>query len=65
MIRVAAVVILTLVPFTLSILAAYGAWEAIRGISTLWRMIAMTLVWIGAFAAGAQLFWKVVDRLAL
>jgi len=65
MIRVAAVVMLTLVPFTLSILAAYAAWETIRGISTVWRMIAMTFVWIGAFAAGAQLFWKVVDRLAL
>ncbi|HXY56376.1 MAG TPA: hypothetical protein VEH01_02070 [Nitrososphaerales archaeon] len=64
MIRIAAVVLLTLVPFAVSILAAYAAWESIRGIWILWRMIAMTLVWIGAFASGAQLFWKVVERLA-
>jgi hypothetical protein len=64
MIRLAAVVMLTLVPFGLSILAAYAAWESITHIWILWRMVAMTLVWIGAFAAGAQIFWKVVERLA-
>jgi len=62
--RLAAVVGLTLMPFAASIVAAYAAWEAIAGIATVWRMIVMTLVWIAAFAAGTQLFWKVVERLA-
>jgi hypothetical protein len=53
-----------LMPFALSILGAYTAWEAIRGIAILWRMIAITLIWIGAFAVGTQVFWKVVERLA-
>ncbi len=65
MIRQAAVVLLSLVPFAVSILAAEVAWENITGIATVWRMIAMTLVWIGAFAASTQLFWKVTDLLAL
>jgi len=51
-------------PFGASILAAYATWELITGIAALWRMIAMTLVWIAAFAAFTQLFWKVVEVLA-
>lgn len=61
--RLVAVVALTLMPFAASIVAAYVAWQAITGIATVWRMIGMTLVWIAAFAAGTQLFWKVVERL--
>jgi len=51
-------------PFAASILAAYASWEEVAGISTVWRMILMTLVWIAAFAVGTLLFWKAVERLA-
>ena len=54
----------TLVPFAVSILVAYAAWETITGIAAVWRMIAMTVAWIVAFAAGTKLFWKVVETLA-
>jgi len=64
LIRLAAVVGLSLMPLAVSIMAAYASWEIVTGIATVWRMIAMTLVWIAAFAAGTQLFWKVVERLA-
>ena len=64
MIRQAAVAGLTLMPFGVSVLAAYISWEAITGIMTVWRMIIMTFVWIGAFAGATRLFWKVVESLA-
>jgi hypothetical protein len=51
-------------PFGVSIVFAYGAWVMVTGVATVWRMIVMTLVWIAAFAAGTQLFWKVTDLLA-
>jgi hypothetical protein len=57
-------VVLSLMPFGVSILFAYVAWTTIIGIATVWRMVIMTLVWIAAFAAGTQLFWKVTDLLA-
>jgi hypothetical protein len=55
---------LTLLPFGASILAAFFAWELITGIATVWRMVAITFVWIATFAAGTQLFWKAVEALA-
>jgi len=51
-------------PFAVSILAAEGAWLMVAGIATVWRMIVLTLVWIGAFAVGTQLFWKMTVILA-
>ena len=63
LIRQAAVVLLSLMPFAISIGAAEVAWQAITGVATVWRMIAITLVWIGAFAVGTQLFWKVTGAL--
>ena len=43
---------------------AYGAWDLFEEMATVWRMVIMTLVWVGAFAAGTQLFWKATDLLA-
>jgi len=51
-------------PFAVSILAAEGAWVIASGIATVWRMVFITLVWIGAFAVGTQLFWKMTGILA-
>jgi len=51
-------------PFGVSILFAYGAWITIEGVAAVYRMLVMTLVWIAAFAAGTQLFWKVADLLS-
>ena len=62
--RQAAVAFLAMVPLAISICAAYAAWETTVGILTVWRMITITLVWIGAFALGTQLFWKVTGLLA-
>ena len=64
MIRQAALVLLSLMPFGVSVLFAYASWSAVTGVAALWRMIVMTLVWIAAFAAGTELFWKVTDLLA-
>lgn len=64
MIKQAALVVLSLMPFGVSILFAYAAWTMVTGIATVWRMVAMTLVWIAAFAASTQLFWKVTDLLS-
>jgi len=63
--RQAAVIGLSLVPFVLSSMAAFLAWEVAVALETVWRMIFVVLVWIPAFAVGTQLFWKVVGLLAL
>jgi hypothetical protein len=63
LIRQMAVIGLSIVPFILSSILAFLAWEAVSGIEA-WRMITTALVWIAAFAAGTQLFWKGVERLA-
>lgn len=51
-------------PFGLSIAFAYTTWEMVGSIAAVYRLVAMTLVWIAAFAAGTQLFWKVTELLA-
>ena len=51
-------------PFGVSIAFAYAAWMMVIGVATVWRMVVMTLIWITAFAAATQLFWKVTDLLA-
>jgi hypothetical protein len=63
LIKQAAVAGLSLLPFMLSISAAYFAWYVFPSIEA-WHMIVTVLVWIGAFALGTQLFWKVVELLA-
>jgi hypothetical protein len=60
----AAVIVLSLLPFLVSTVAAYLAWEVAAAMVTVWRMIFVVLVWIPAFAGGAQLFWRVVGLLA-
>ena len=55
---------LALFPFGLSVSTAYVAWAIFPSIEA-WHLIVTALVWIGAFAAGTQLFWKVVELLAL
>jgi hypothetical protein len=62
--KVAAVIVLTLLPFVVSSVAAYLAWEVAAALETVWRMIFVVLIWIPAFAGGAQLFWRVVGLLA-
>ena len=52
-----------MVPFALSSVLAFIAWEAANGIET-WRIIGTTLTWIVSFAIGTQIFWKGVERLA-
>ena len=64
MIRQAAVIGLSLLPFILSSGAAFLVWEFATTLETVWRMIFVALVWIPAFAGGTQLFWKVVGLLA-
>ena len=63
MIRQAAVVGLSLIPFGLSVATAYLAWSVFPEIEG-WHMIVTVLVWVTAFAAGTQLFWSLVERLA-
>jgi hypothetical protein len=63
LIKQAAVAGLSLLPFGLSISAAYLAWTIFPSVEA-WHMVVTVLVWIGAFAAGTQLFWKVVELLA-
>ena len=53
-----------LIPFALSITAAFLAWSVFPSIE-LWHMVVTTLVWVGAFAAGTKIFWKVTDLLAI
>jgi len=62
--RQAAVIGLSLIPFAISSVAAFLAWEIAEELETVWRMIFVVLVWIPAFAGGTQLFWKVVGLLA-
>lgn len=62
--KVAAVVLLSLMPFGASISFAFVAWQLAAGVATVFRLVAMTLVWIAAFAAGTQVFWKVTGLLA-
>ena len=62
MIRQAAVIGLSVIPFVLSSALAFVAWELVNGVEA-WRMITTALVWIVAFAAGTQLFWRGVERL--
>jgi hypothetical protein len=64
MIRQAAVIGMSLLPFFLSSGAAYLAWEFTVPLEAVWRMVFAVLVWIPAFAGGTQLFWKVVGLLA-
>ena len=64
MIRQAAVVGLSLLPFVLSTGASFLAWEFAVSLEEVWRMIFVVLVWIPVFAGGTQLFWKVVGLLA-
>jgi len=64
LIKQAAVAGLSLLPFGLSVSAAYFAWAIFPSLEA-WHMIVTVLVWIVAFAAGTQLFWKVVELLAL
>ena len=63
MIRQAAVVGLALIPLAISIPAAYAAWLAFPSIEA-WHMIVTGFVWVAAFAAGTQIFWKGVERLS-
>ncbi len=63
LIRQAAVVGLSLFPLGVSILAAYVAWNIVGSVEA-WRMVTTVLVWVAAFAAGTQLFWKAVGVLA-
>jgi hypothetical protein len=64
MIRQAAVIGLSLLPFILSSGAAFLAWEVASALETVWRMIFVVLVWIPAFAGGTRLFWSVTGLLA-
>jgi hypothetical protein len=64
LIRQLAVIFLSLVPFAISIMAAYLTWAAFPSIE-LWHMVATTLVWVVSFAAGTALFWKVTELLAI
>jgi len=62
--RQAAVALLSLLPFAVSSVFAFGAWEATEALATVWQLIVMVLVWVGVFAACTQVFWKVVGALA-
>ena len=50
-------------PFGAAIGFAYVAWHLAAEVSTVVRLIAITLVWIAAFAAGTLVFWKVTGLL--
>jgi hypothetical protein len=63
LIKQAAVIGLSIVPFAVSSVLAFLAWEAVNGMEG-WRMIATAVTWIIGFALGTQLFWKGVERLA-
>ena len=63
MLRQVAGIALSLVPFAISSVLAFVAWEAVSGVEA-WRMITTTLTWIVGFALGTRLFWKGVERLA-
>lgn len=64
MIRQAAVIGLSLLPFVLSSGAAFLAWEFTTALEAVWRLIFVVLVWIPVFAGGTQLFWRAVGLLA-
>jgi hypothetical protein len=53
-----------MIPFAFSAMAAYLVWNTVEGIALLWKMILIAIVWIMAFAAGTQFFWKAVELLA-
>jgi ABC-type uncharacterized transport system permease subunit len=55
---------LSFLPFGASSVAAFGVWELLESLPTLWKMVIIFFVWIGVFAIFTQLFWKVVDLLA-
>jgi hypothetical protein len=55
---------LSIIPFVLSISSAYLAWAVFPQID-LWHMVVTTLVWVGTFAAGTKIFWKVTEALAV
>ena len=56
-------IFLSLMPFGVSIGFAYVAWQLLVGVSTVFRLITIALVWIAAFAAGTLVFWKVTGLL--
>ena len=63
LIRQAALIGLSVVPFAVSSALAFAVWWTFA-IPSPWRMIMIVLVWIGDFAACTQLFWIVVRKLA-
>jgi hypothetical protein len=64
MIRQAAVIGMSLLPFVLSTGVAFLVWEFATALEAVWRLILVVLVWIPMFAGGTQLFWKAVGLLA-
>jgi hypothetical protein len=63
LIKQALVVVLSLLPFGLSIMAAYITWRIFPFIEG-WHMVVTASVWIAVFAGGTQLFWRIVEQLA-
>ena len=63
MIKQAAVIGLSLIPFALSTVLAFLTWEALNGIEA-WRLVSTGLAWVVAFALGTRIFWRGVERLA-
>jgi len=57
------VLLLSLLPLSISIAAAYVAWLVVPWVEA-FHMIITVLVWVAAFAVGTQLFWKGVELLA-
>jgi hypothetical protein len=57
-------VIFSLFPFGISVIAALAGWEISGGFDPLPRLAFAVFSWVIAFAAGTQAFWKVVERLA-
>ena len=56
-------IFLSLMPFGVSVGFAYVAWQVVSGLGTLFRLVAIALVWIAAFAAGTLVFWKATGLL--
>ncbi len=65
LVRQAAVVMISLFPFSVSSVAAFALWTSTAGLPDVWRLSIVTLTWVVVFAAGTFAFWKVVGRLAL
>lgn len=53
-----------MLPFVLSVATAYLAWAVFPAIE-FWHIVVTALVWVLAFAAGTELFWKVTGLLVL